>query len=335
MPRHPNEALFEGEPPFPVLPACEHFAGTEVRIGKAFELQQEMGGVFDITMDLEDGAPTGEERAHAEMSARMQQSDANTFDMAGVRIHNYTHDHWRADVDILVGEAGDRLAYLTVPKCTDADQGAEMIAYIQERAARAGVEREIPVHILVETHGALHHAWELSALPTVQVLDFGLMDFVSAHHGTIPASAMRSPGQFEHALIRRAKAEVVAAALAHGVVPAHNVTLELKAPDVIYGDARRAHEEFGFMRQWSIYPAQIEPITRAMSPQPPEVELGEAIMLKAYEADWGPIQHEGDLHDRATYRYYWESLQRARLMNIQLSDEVERTFFAEAVSASA
>ena len=29
--------------------------------------------------------------------------------------------------------------------------------------------------------------------------------------------------------------------------------------------ARRAREEFGFLRQWSIYPAQIEPITRAMA----------------------------------------------------------------------
>ncbi len=328
MPRHPNEALFEGEPPMPVIPSCEHFAGTEQRIQKAFELQEQMGGVFDITMDLEDGAPTGEETEHAHMAARMQNSPANKHNMAGVRIHDYTHSHWRADVDIVVGEAAERVAYLTVPKCTEASQGDEMIAYIRERTQQAGVDREIPIHILIETHGALHDAWELAALPNVQVLDFGLMDFVSAHHGTIPAAAMRSPGQFNHQLIRRAKGEVVAAALAHGVVPAHNVTLELRDEEVIYGDARRAREEFGFMRQWSIYPAQIEPITRAMAPEAPEVALGEAIMLKAYEADWGPIQHEGDLHDRATYRYYWEALQRARLMNVPLSDEVEKLFFS-------
>lgn len=328
MPRHPNEALFEGEPPMPVIPSCEHFAGTEQRIQKAFELQEQMGGVFDITMDLEDGAPTGEETEHAHMAARMQNSEANKHNMAGVRIHDYTHSHWRADVDIVVGEAAERVAYLTVPKCTEASQGDEMIGYIRERTQQAGVDREIPIHILIETHGALHDAWELAALPNVQVLDFGLMDFVSAHHGTIPAAAMRSPGQFNHQLIRRAKGEVVAAALAHGVVPAHNVTLELRDEEVIYGDARRAREEFGFMRQWSIYPAQIEPITRAMAPEAPEVALGEAIMLKAYEADWGPIQHEGDLHDRATYRYYWEALQRARLMNVPLSDEVEKLFFS-------
>jgi len=327
MPRHPNEALFEGEPLMPIIPVCEHFAGTEQRIAKAFELQNEMGGVFDITMDLEDGAPTGEEREHAHMAARMQKSPGNKQNMAGVRIHDYTHDHWKADAEIVVGEAGDRVAYLTIPKCTEASQGDEMIEFIRECTRKAGIEREIPIHVLIETHGALHDCWELAALPNVQVLDFGLMDFVSAHHGTIPAAAMRSPGQFDHQLIRRAKGNVVAAALAHGVVPAHNVTLELRDQDVIYGDARRAREEFGFMRQWSIYPAQIDPITRAMAPEMPEVELGEAILLKAFEADWGPIQHEGDLHDRATYRYYWEALQRAHIMNVKLSDEVLNLFF--------
>jgi citrate lyase subunit beta/citryl-CoA lyase len=49
MPRHPNEVLFEGERPFPIIPTCEHFADTEERITKALELQNRMGGVFDRT----------------------------------------------------------------------------------------------------------------------------------------------------------------------------------------------------------------------------------------------------------------------------------------------
>ncbi|MBI5949288.1 MAG: CoA ester lyase [Chloroflexi bacterium] len=328
MPRHPNEALFEGEKPFPIIPVCEHFAGTEERIGKAFELQAKMGGVFDITMDCEDGAPTGAEKAHAEMVVRMQQSGLNKFNMAGVRIHDYTNAHWKDDVDIIVPGAGERVAYITVPKTTKAEQLAEMIEYIREKGAKAGIKREIPIHALMETHGALRQVWEIAALPNVQVLDFGLMDFVSAHHGAIPSSAMRSPGQFEHALLHRAKAETVAAALANGVVPAHNVTLELKDTEFIFNDAKRAHDQFGFLRQWSIYPAQIEPITRAMSPALPEVEEAEAILMKAYAADWGPVQHEGSLHDRATYRYYWEQLQRARVMNIEIPPTIKAAFFS-------
>lgn len=333
MPRHPNEVLFEGEKPFPIIPTCEHFAGTEERISKALELQNKMGGVFDITMDCEDGAPTGAEKAHAEMVVRMQNSPGNEHNMSGVRIHDYTHEHWKADIDIVVGGAAERVAYITVPKTVRAVELSRMIDYVRNATAKAGSNREIPIHALVETHGALREVWQIAELPNVQVLDFGLMDFVSAHHGAIPAFAMRSPHQFEHALLRRGKSEVVAAALANGVVPAHNVTLELRDVEFIFNDAKRAHDEFGFLRQWSIYPAQIEPITRAMAPAHDEIEEAEAILLKAYAADWGPIQHEGNLHDRATYRYYWEQLQRARIQNVKLGKEVTERFFAEAIPA--
>ncbi|HVK77743.1 MAG TPA: aldolase/citrate lyase family protein [Kofleriaceae bacterium] len=328
MPLHPREALFEGERPFPIIPACEHFAGSEKLIKKAFELQDKLGGIFDVTMDCEDGAPTGREREHAEMVVDLQKSAANTKGMAGVRIHDPAHPLWRQDVDIVVRGAGDRLAYLTIPKPTRAAQVAEVIAHVQEVARTAGIKREIPIHVLIETHGALRDAFAIAALPWVQVLDFGLMDFVSGHHGAIPSSAMKSPGQFEHALVARAKAEVVAAALGAGVVPAHNVTLDLKNVDQTYADAHRASREFGFLRMWSIYPAQIEPIVKAMAPDFSEVERACAILLAAEAAAWGPIQHEGDLHDRATYRYFWELVQRARLSNQALPAEVQRWFTA-------
>ncbi len=32
---HPNDALFQGEKPFPAIPCCEHFAGSEKLITKA------------------------------------------------------------------------------------------------------------------------------------------------------------------------------------------------------------------------------------------------------------------------------------------------------------
>jgi citrate lyase subunit beta/citryl-CoA lyase len=324
---HPAQALFEGEKPFPVIPSCEHFAGSEKLIGKALELQAKLG-TFDITMDLEDGAPTGREREHAEMVVGKLRSDANSRRMSGVRIHDPGHGHWRKDVDIIVGGAGDVVAYLTIPKPTAAQQVAEVIEYIQAAAIRAGVKRQIPIHVLIETHGALRDVHAIAALPWLQVLDFGLMDFVSGHHGAIPESAMRSPGQFEHRLVARAKAEVCAAALANGVVPAHNVTLDLKNVYQTFVDARRARNELGFLRMWSIYPAQIQPIVDAMAPDFGEVERAAAILLAAQKASWGPIQHGGELHDRATYRYFWELVQRARVSGQKLPADAEAAFFA-------
>jgi citrate lyase subunit beta / citryl-CoA lyase len=327
-PVHPGDALFKGEKPFPVIPACEHFAGSEKLILKALALQEELGPVFDITCDCEDGAPAGRETAHAEMIVRVLNGPANRYRQAGVRIHDFTHPHWKEDVDILVSGAGEVLSHITIPKATAAAQAAEMIACIQQVAARHRVGRQIPLHALVETHGALRDAFAIAALPWLQVLDFGLMDFVSGHHGAVPAAAMRSPGQFEHKLLARAKAEVVAAALANGIVPAHNVTLDLRNAKTTYDDARRARLDFGFLRMWSIYPAQIGPIVDAMKPDHTEVQDASAILLAAQKADWGPIQHRGELHDRATYRYYWELLQKARVTGMKIPDEAAGAFFA-------
>lgn len=324
---HPRDALFPGEKPFPVVPACEHFAGSEKTIGKALELQAKLGRIFDVTCDCEDGAEAGRERQHAEMVVDVLNSAKNAFAMVGARIHDFTHPHWQKDVEILVRGAGAKLAYLTLPKCTSARQAAEMIGFIRETGMRTGLERQVPVHVLVETHGALHDAWEIAALSGVQTLDFGLMDFVSGHHGAIASAFMRSPGQFEHPLIVRAKADIVAAALAHGVVPAHNVSLDLRNPYNVFRDAWRARNDFGFLRMWSIHPSQVQPIVDAMKPDLAEVADASRILLAAQRASWGPIQYAGELHDRATYRYFWEILQKAKVTGVAVPGEADAAFF--------
>ncbi|HEX9390149.1 MAG TPA: aldolase/citrate lyase family protein [Usitatibacteraceae bacterium] len=325
---HPKDALFAGEKPFPVIPSCEHFAGSEKLIVKAFELQDKLGPVFDITCDCEDGAPAGQEKAHAEMIVGLLNSSANKHRMAGARIHDHSHPHWRADIDILVGGAGKVLRYITIPKSTSLADTAEMIDYVRQVAKKNQLGREIPVHVLIETHGSLRDIHQIAALPNVEVLDFGLMDFVSAHHGAIPASAMRSPGQFEHKLLVRAKTEVVAAALANGVVPAHNVSLDLKNTYNVFRDAWQASHEFGFQRMWSIYPTQITAIVDAMKPDLSEVEDAGNILLAAQANAWGPIQYQGELHDRATYRYFWELLQKARVTGVKIPAPALQAFFS-------
>ena len=142
---HPNDALFSGEKPFPIINTCEHFAGSEKLIGKALELQGKLGPIFDVTCDCEDGAEAGKEKQHAEMVVDMLTSTANLQSMAGVRIHDYTHPHWKKDVDIVVGGAGKVLSHVTVPKVTAASQAAEMIGYIEETARRKKLTRDIPV----------------------------------------------------------------------------------------------------------------------------------------------------------------------------------------------
>ena len=324
---HPAAVLFAGEKPFPALPAVDHYAGAQKLMLKALKLQQELGPIFDLTCDCEDGARAGAEAEHAHMVAELVNGAENHFGRVGARIHDITHPHWVEDLEILVRGAGERLAFITLPKVRSAQDAHTQIRELRRVEGDCAMTRTLPVHILIETHGALREVWDIAAIKGVESLDFGLMDFVSAHHGAIPGSAMKSPGQFEHPLIVRAKAEISAAALANGVVPAHNVTTELQDVTVIRHDAERARKEFGYLRMWSIHPNQILPIIAAMQPDFSEVEEALHILVAAQDADWGPIQHSGRLHDRASYRYYWELLQRARNTGVQLPDEARSRFF--------
>ena len=328
---HPDDVLHQGAgKPFPALNACEHYAGNEKLIKKALELQAELGPVFDITGDCEDGAPADREREHAAMIAALVMSADNRHGRLGARIHDVTHPAWREEIETLISTAGRRLAYLVLPKAECADDALTQISALDDARKRHGVEPTIPVHVLIETPGALREAWEIARLPHVESLDFGLMDFVSAHHGAIPAAAMRSPGQFAHPLIARAKADIAAAALGNNVVPSHNVTVEIRDPAVVRDDARRARLEFGYLRMWSIHPAQIKPIVEAMQPDFAEVAEAAGILAAAQDVDWGPIQKEGKLHDRASYRYYWDLLRRAAAVGMAVPEEARKRFFTAA-----
>ena len=61
--------------------------------------------MFDITLDCEDGAAVGQEAAHAALVTDILGSDENRFGRVGVRIHDFSHPHWRDDVRIVLRAA--------------------------------------------------------------------------------------------------------------------------------------------------------------------------------------------------------------------------------------
>ena len=85
-PVHPREALFGHEAARPALPVVDHYCGVEARMRKSLALQAELGPVFDITLDAEDGAPVGGEAEHAQLIAELVTSAANRFGRVGARM---------------------------------------------------------------------------------------------------------------------------------------------------------------------------------------------------------------------------------------------------------
>lgn len=287
------------------------------------ELSAEFGAcVFDVTLDCEDGAPVGGEAEHAALVTELALG-APAAARVAARVHPVNHPHFEADVATIAGQAGARLCHLMVPKVESVADVERAVAAMDAAGAAA-----LPLHVLIESPAAVHRAFDIAAYPRVASLSFGLMDFVSAHGGAIPASAMTLAGQFSHPHVLRAKIEMAAACHAHGKVPSHNVVTEFKDLPALQNAVRKAATELGYTRMWSIHPDQIRAIVAAFSPAEAEIETALAIVERAAAADWAPVQHEGRLHDRASYRYYWQVIERAHQTGHALPETVRGWFLA-------
>ena len=285
------------------------------------ELTQEFGAcVFDVTLDCEDGAPIGGEADHAAMVVAMAQGAPANARVA-VRVHAVDHPAFASDVATIVGQAGTRLCHIMVPKVESRADVA-----LAEKALDAAKGAHLPIHVLLESPAAIHRAFEIAAHPRVQSISFGLMDFVSSHGGAIPADAMGSQGQFTHPLVTRAKLDIASSCHAHGKTPSHCVVTEFNDLDAIKAAARQAAQLFGYTRMWSIHPNQIRPILEAFAPTEAEIDVATKIIAACARINWAPISFNGQLHDRASYRYFWHVLERAHRTGRVLPPEAQAFF---------
>ena len=112
---HPRLALFDPGDAAPELPVCDHYAGVEARMRKSLELQAELGPVFDVTLDNEDGAPVGGEIEQAQLIAELLAGPLNRHGRVGVRLLPATHPRFD-EVASIVLRAARAPAYLMLPK---------------------------------------------------------------------------------------------------------------------------------------------------------------------------------------------------------------------------
>ncbi len=323
--KHPRDVLQDAQAGVVTLPVCDHYSGVEARMRKSLQLQAEMTQefgvcVFDVTLDCEDGAPVGGEAEHAALVTELALAAAPQARVA-VRVHPVDHPAFAADVQTIAGQAGQRLCHIMLPK-------VESLADVElaVQAIDAAGATTLPVHALIESPAAVHRAFDIASHPRLQSLSFGLMDFVSAHGGAIPANAMGSAGQFSHPLVVRAKLAIASACHAHGKVPSHSVVTEFSDAVAMENAARVASQTLGFTRMWSIHPSQIRPILQAMAPSEQDIAQSCEVLLAAQLADWAPISHAGQLHDRASYRFFWQVLQRAHATGRSLPTQAQAFF---------
>ena len=344
--QHPRKALLGAQGAAGLLPVCDHYSGVEARMVKSLQLQAEMvqefgACVFDVTLDCEDGAPVGGEIDQANMVAALANAAQAAPELiasgvsrrVGARLHAVDHPSFEADVAIVVGGAAQSINYIMVPKVESLQDVQRAVAAIDAATPEislGALPKPMPLHVLIESPAAVHQVFSIAAHPRVQSVSFGLMDFVSAHAGAIPSTAMgvrpqsdsNTLDQFHHPLVVRAKLEIASACHAFGKVPSHCVVTEFRDTAALRRAAGHAAAALGYTRMWSIHPDQIRPILEAFSPSRQEVDLAAQIVVLADAQDWAPISVAGKLHDRASYRYFWQVLERAHQTGVALPSEV-------------
>jgi citrate lyase subunit beta/citryl-CoA lyase len=345
---HPRTVLLGAQAAAVGLPVCDHYCGVEARMRKSLALQEELSEefgarVFDVTLDCEDGAPVGGEAEHARMVAALalesmagaRRSSRGARPRVAVRVHPVDHPAFEQDVEILLGQAGSAFCHVMIPKVETVADVVRAAWTIDQCLGPVEGGTPVPLHALIESAAAVHRAFDIAAHPRIQSLSFGLMDFVSSHGGAIASSAMRFDAvdgratldQFHHPLVVRAKLEIASACHAHGKVPSHCVVTELGEPSAI-GVAAGQAAQLGYTRMWSIHPSQIRGIVMALAPTQQEIEMAARVVAAGSAQRWAPVAVDGRLHDRASYRYFWQLLERAHQTGCKLPVGVN-LFFAE------
>ncbi|MGO9820403.1 MAG: HpcH/HpaI aldolase/citrate lyase family protein [Solirubrobacteraceae bacterium] len=222
------------------------------------------------------------------------------------------------DLTTLVTEIGDKLEVVMIPKV----EGPWDIHYVDrllaQLEARAGLERPILVHAILETGLGVVNLEEIAtASPRMQGMSFGPADLAASRRmkttrvgGGHPGyrvindpdpddpEAPRPTAQQDpwHYSIAR----MVDACTSAGILPFYGP----------YGDIRdvegcetqfRAAFLLGCIGAWSLHPVQIEIAKRVFSPEPDEVAFAKKV-LEAIPDGRGVHMIDGKMQDDATWK---------------------------------
>jgi malyl-CoA/(S)-citramalyl-CoA lyase len=222
------------------------------------------------------------------------------------------------DLTRVVGEIGHRLEVIMVPKV----EGPWDIHYVDrllaQLEARAGLQRPILVHAILETSLGVTNLEEIAgASPRMQGMSFGPADLAASrrmkttrvgggHPGyrviedpdPADADAPRASAQQDpwHYSIAR----MVDACTAAGILPFYGPYGDIK--DVLGCETQfRAAFLLGCVGAWSLHPVQIDIARKVFSPDPEEVAFAKKV-IEAIPDGRGVHMIDGKMQDDATWK---------------------------------
>src|SRR3954454_19538233 len=248
----------------------------------------EMAAQADILLgNLEDAIPADrKEAARAGLVRAAREADLGDTPL-WTRVNALESPWVLDDLVTLVTEAGDRIDVVMVPKV----EGPEDIHYVDrllaQLEARAGLERPILVHALLETAQGVNRVEEIaSASPRMQGMSLGPADLAASRRMKTTRVGGGHPGYrvladptgedgaartgTQQDLWHYSLSRMVDACAAAGILPYYGPFGAIKDVEGCEAQFRSAFI-LGCVGAWSLHPVQIDIAKKVFSPDPDEV----------------------------------------------------------------
>ena len=222
------------------------------------------------------------------------------------------------DVIELVTEIGDKLDVIMVPKVEGAWDIHYMDRLVAQLEAKAGLERPLLLHAILETAEGVKNVEEIAfASPRMQGISLGPADLAASrrmkttrvgggHPGYLvrtdpdPANENAPRPTAQQDLWHYTLARMVDACVSHGVLPYYGPFGDIK-DTVACEDQFRNAFLLGCVGAWSLHPAQIEIARRVFSPPATEVLWAKKV-IAAMGDGTGAVMIDGKMQDDATFK---------------------------------
>jgi malyl-CoA/(S)-citramalyl-CoA lyase len=268
--------------------------------------------------NLEDAVPVDKKLAAREGLVRLAKEVDFGEAALWTRVNSLESPWVLDEMSDLVAEIGDRLEVMMVPKV----EGPWDIHYVDrllaQLEAKAGLERPILVHAILETSLGVVNLEEIAtASPRMQGMSFGPADLAASRRmkttrvgGGHPGYRVIEDPDPENPEAPRPTAQqdpwhysiarMVDACTSAGILPFYGPYGDIR--DVQGCEAQfRAAFLLGCVGAWSLHPVQIEIAKRVFSPDPDEVAFAKKV-LEAIPDGRGVHMIDGKMQDDATWK---------------------------------
>ena len=270
-----------------------------------------------LLANLEDAIKTENKAAAREGLVKI----ANATDFGDTqfwsRVNSLDSPWFLDDLLTIVGEAGDKLDVLMIPKVEgpwDIHFVDQLLAQLE---AKHGLKKPILIHAILETALGVANVEEIAlASPRMQGMSLGPADLAASRRmkttrvgGGHPGYLVREdPGDDENAprvtaqqdLWHYTMARMVDACAATGILPFYGPFGDIGDPIACEDQFRNAFL-MGCVGAWSLHPGQIEIARRVFSPPVDEVHWAKRVIDEMGDGS-GTVMIDGKMQDDATVK---------------------------------